>query len=301
MKWKKMKEEIDSNPSGGFSNWFSLQNDQDSAIIRFIGGDDEPYLYRRHYNAGKGFIVCSSGIYEGCVPCYLSESTAGIGKSSFQAAFSLIDYRKYHKVEKSGKNSYVECSGRSCELCKNNDPILSGRKYWSVGQTIADQLFVLNAELSNNCKGCYSGQLRVVEYECPKCSAILDYDERDPDTIKCFECKELIEPVEIIECDNCKKPERSSLSDWDIKITRCGAAGDQKTNYMFFQSRFGPVKEEFKEFVDPLDLKKILSPLTPDAQASSLGVANPFLGSGKAMPVPEKYQEYNDQTTDPFE
>lgn len=284
------KKAMDQKVAAGRANFFKLEPGE-TALVRFNCGPDEPEIVTSHFNnRNKG--ASPRHIEENCVGCWYKErGHKYLGYASERAAFNLIDCRFMHveesKTEKTKrgdkpKRIYTACTeDLTCKGCRRKLPKeRGGQKYWEMALSHAATLDTVNTQLSKKCKACGGqGRISVVSYECSNCAASIEFtppEEGDEEArVTCGSCREEITPVELIQCSNgCDWPERGSITDVNIEVTRTGS--DKQTQYNFVPQLPFTEPEDWMHECQPYDFKVVFRPQTPEQQAKLLGLDNPF-------------------------
>src|ERR1044072_8111252 len=157
MKWDEVERSVAESKkqrSGG-GRRFMLQDGQ-TAEVRFIGTDDEPFIYKTHFDKSigrdGGYVTCAedeakAGKHDGCVGCtkFRSQGKGGTIKGPQRRyAVSLFDPRKFHIFEEATKkeDKYKDCTDdTSCRYCRKNvKRAINGVEYWSMAENTVNQL-----------------------------------------------------------------------------------------------------------------------------------------------------------------
>ena len=281
----------------------------DAAEIRFIGlGKNEPFIYKRHYDAkSKRYIVCAedhvkAGEHEGCVVCALARTLRGkearVKPPQRLYAVSVFDPRKYHYVESKPKGEqYQPCTDDdSCRYCrKGNERKINGVRHWSMAEGLVLQLRQFERDVLGKTCARDGGRIKVTGYECPTCEAELEPD--DPaEEMRCVSCEKeqgkkpvQVLPKEVVACKTCgPKGKRLTLADAWVSVVKTGER--KNTTYNFNVGEVEPFDPDvfLKEFPDLKKIKPInfsenadFEPPSAGEMAAILGVDNPFGRSKK--------------------
>lgn len=287
--------------------------DGESVDIRLIGGEDEPFIYKRHYDAKTGrYIPCAedeakAGRHQGCVACMVARAVRGEGKTarlkSPQRVYvvSVFDPRKFHYVESKPKGEqYQPCADDdSCRYCRKGlERKINGVRYWEMAENLITQLRQFEVStLGKRCARCQTGRVKVAKYICPTCEEELEPDDPTQE-VRCVSCekesgKKLVEvkAKEVVHCAKCgPKGRRISLEHAWITVSVSGQRASKTWNFNVGEVEEFDADAFLKEFPDlkkiaPLHLSEMpdFQPASAAEQAAILGVPNPFgKGSKKA-------------------
>jgi hypothetical protein len=86
-------------------------------------------------------------------------------------------------------------------------------------------------------------------------------------------------PLEVVECDKCKDPERLQIFDTEIEIKKAGEGTASTLVFPKWVHQATPIPEKLTEMAKPWEFDKVFAPDPPDVMAKRLGVVNPFSGS----------------------
>ncbi len=286
--------------------------DGESVDVRFLVNENEPYIFKEHYIANvRRYLICAEdasreGKHTGCVPCFLARTDSKRYKNAARKfSFSVIDSRKYHVIE-GDKKEYKPCTDdESCKLCrKGNEAKASGIRYWSVPQSLADQIRTFEKESLGKACSC-GGRIKVKEYVCPECDEELEPDDPS-EASRCFNCEKsrgkkkpfMVQPEEILVCNKgCKSPKRVSLSDAWVTVSRSGE-GTQST-YNFAVSEVAPLTKEYADS-KPVEFSghPDFQPIASAEQAAICNVNNPFGGERARPPRPDEDKDEEDEDSE---
>lgn len=279
-----------------------------------------------HFDArSKRRSVCSAGPHAndrnkrqpcyGCDLFWSSMKTNGVtGKKEKgfmgrrdMAAFTVVDYGKYHKVEQIDRQTgqvrtndggqpyynWVKCSKSSegkgvCDACDASKEFKFGhRLHWPMGSDHYNTLLSYDEAVGRACVAC--GQKDVIRNDAwlcpnPECGdAIIDdktrLTKKEIDEIvykpcMCKSCGAEGFLTELISCVNCtpagKTPKRATIFDVDLKIQRVeDASGSNRTTLSIVGfTDPKPVAKQFADLAKPEDLAKIYAPTPLDRQAT---------------------------------
>jgi len=268
---------------GAYVPFFKL-DDGESAIVRFNGSEDEPHIFESHsIRRGNKFsgVNCAKDTpgHDGCVGCWSnSNGDKGVGRPASKGAFNLIDHRWYHKLldrEKSdGENKrykYILCSDDArCKYCrKKKKREHGGQKRVTFALQWAQLLAATDEKLSKKCKSCGVGRVKAVGYE-DEDGEPVDPPSDDEELEEAIESGEIFE---VLECNKCEEPERCTLNDALLEVTRVGSGTN--TTYKFDIEEIVEM-EEWETECEPGDLEAQNKPLSAEKQAGVIGVQNPF-------------------------
>lgn len=293
---------------GNKSRRFVIQ-DGETAMVRFLVNPNEPFIYKRHFanNAGRNgrYLVCAEdkareGKHSGCVVCAVARSQGKGGNvrlASRVYGFSVLDPRKYHRVEEGKDVSYELCSEDArCRWCrKGNESKATGVCHWTLAEAVALQLKTFEHDLlGEKCAICQVGRIKVVEYVCPDCGEIVEPEDGTTE-VRCFNCNPkkvvMVMPQEVVKCSKgCKGARRTTLADAWVAVTRSGSG--TSTTYNFAPGEIGPMPKEWED-AEPINFEEIgeFQPETATEQAVILQVKNPF----KDAPADDDDEENDDQ------
>lgn len=275
------------------SRRFVIQ-DGESASVRFLVNENEPYIYKRHFANAAGrngrYLVCAEdavrdGKHDGCVVCAVARSQGKGGNvrlSSRVYGFSVLDPRKYHRIEQGKEVEYDICTEDArCKWCrKGNDAKATGVCHWTLAEAVALLLKTFeHVLLGEKCAICQVGKIKVAEYTCPECGEVVEVDDPEAE-VRCFTCNPkkivMVMPQEAVRCSKgCKNARRTSLADAWVIVTRSGSG--TSTTYNFAPGEVAALGEEWKDAV-PIDFPNIteFQPESASEQAVILQVKNPF-------------------------
>lgn len=274
------------------------------------GGGD----YKFHWK-----FVCSGGPWylsrnrEPCLGCdhHWDYSTKEARKKAFTTqalnAFSVLDYRKHHTVEKTSKRGkkyteYVPCLGRACTLCAARTPSVPYHvKPLVLGKEHFDTLLSFNEQAGCMCRSCGEGEVRTIAWLCGSCKdALIDMDTTqlsDEDIRKlsmsimeCAACHHRGFPMECVECTKCSNPQRATIFDVDFDIKKQLVGADKSILQCSNMSRPGPVAEAYRSVIG-LELDKIYAPPSLEFQKKIMGLV-PWEDKGDKEPAAEQHRPY---------
>jgi len=273
-----------------FGRPFFQLKEGDSARIRFLPSENEPYLNNIHWiQQGVGFtLICRE---KDCVCCHYYLKDPAIGVKTSRAAFNIIDARKVHLLReiKQGRETYVTytCQGPECSFCsQGNEAKEAGVKYWECSTSLALQISDIAHNLRERCL-CNTGMIHLVEHICPQCQEPIMHRPDISEFTVCSECQNTVKPLERLKCSNAncpgffqdgdpwagegkKGPSRAGIEFSYLKVTRTG-----KRDYSLIPEPFSPLEEKHRNY-KPLDLKTLLRPPSIEEQARRLEVDDPF-------------------------
>lgn len=273
----------------------------DEAIIRIL--PHEMYIFWEHTAKKEGKIrqtKCTklSDGYEGnCVGCYYGKRDKYEGKKLDEKlittrkvqVFTVLDLRKVHTIiDEKGTKSVTPCRARKCAMCDSGNPSqIAGRRHWKLGKTGVALLDEANNEIGETCINCKTGTIEIIGMVCEECGAPV-FDENDLfnmtpgglrdatlNLYKCGDCGHEGFPKELIECNNCKEPERASILDTNLRVKKIKSDGKSAGIKITPTMKFEEIPEELMG-VEPYNFEEIFGDLPLDTQASFLGLPNPY-------------------------
>lgn len=306
------------------------------------------YLYGEHFHATlERGSVCSAGPFvnwkdkrDPCYACDLfwsgmqpdpqtGKKKRGPMSRRDMASFTVIHFHPYHQVEqvdlrtgqvrvnqKTGQPfySWVQCTGRGCEMCKANKIVKPAhRLHWDMGTGHFNTLWEYDKVIGNSCTTCGGRDViawdALVCRECGEAKVIADETTLQPKEIdeiyrsinKCSACGFEGFLKEVISCKNCSQtghiPQRSSLFDVNINVQRFATDNSTQTTLMVTQwSQPCPIDPQYKELAEPLELEKIFAPTALEDQAAIYGLTQAAIASLKAGNTPAARQPVTPDT-----
>lgn len=257
-----------------------------------------------HYNGSKGVkrrsCTCSAGLVatlddmgnpnfeagnKPCIPCYYidEEGADDYINRGRKIVFTGVVLKWFHQKTVDKKTVFEACAGKRCKLCAEGAKKQFGRRvFWSMGPVWAQYIIQKHAMLQKSC-GC-GGVLTYMGFSCPKCAAsIRTYEDQPPSDgeieklrtseIRCPKCKEKIQAIAEVECDECDEPTLVDLWSVALKPLRIG------DKFSPDLESWRPLKEKEMQALSaykPIDFKKFLSPSSLKEQSEWYGLKNPF-------------------------
>lgn len=285
---------------GGWMRYFSL-GDGETASVLFLGTPEtEPALSREHSIKDGNKFSSIQHRENDCVACHVN--TGGdrrVGRPSVRARFTFFDLRWARKRKdkersaKDGQDRYkyepIEEDVVTDEGIRKGVYVRRGKCGWRMPAQWAQALETAEARVNKKCKNCGKGRISVSGYEGAKTKGLDDE-----------EIEELLEKgkiKEVLECSKCDDPERTSVFNSVVEITRSGTK--KSTSYQFSVTLDDiPTEGMPEEMPEAYDWDSVDGEPSTSAQAQALGVRDPF-SSGKGSAA-SSYDE-DDDDDDPFE
>lgn len=186
-------------------------------------------------------------------------------------------YMEWRKGSKRGNDEYA-----LGKYEKKNGHVM----HWSLAHGQWNTLTTYANGLASSCRSCQTqDSIRELALVCRGCGeAIVEFDStsltdaelnkiRD-EAVKCRVCSHVGYLDNIIECQNCSHGEEATLFDFDLEVLQVKSSDEDKAAVLQIRKSIGPrpLDASYKDDQrKPLDLPKIFTPFSMDAQEKILG------------------------------
>lgn len=241
-------------------------------------------------------------------------------RRSDKCAVSVLVQAPFYKVPQTNKEGAVQMNDRTKTpymewkkgSLRGNDALAMGgyeKKFghvmhWSLGYGHWESLRQYANTLASNCRTCGgNGTIRECALVCQSCGeAVVEMDTTTlttgelekikDDQVRCRYCKHFGYLDNIIECAQCSNGKEASMFDHDLEVRQVKSSEKGKGTTLMVVRAIGPrpILDQFgAEQRKPLDLAKIFTPFSMEAQMKILGpvpdeqsqvVRTPVTGSG---------------------
>lgn len=317
-----IKSVIDENrrsqQSGGFMRYFKLEDGETTTVL-FMDPTEPAYVKEHNFKNGKSFKAIQHR-EENCVCCHVSSGgDRRVGRAAEKACFSLFDLSWRRKTKNEEKTKEAGQDRFDYERVEEDDVtpkgiarglfVRGGKCGWKMSTQWMQAINAINIASGRRCKNC-NGKLKRIGYERKDGAKFLASKYEDHQIEGLLQGGKILEKLE---CAGCDSPERKTIFNSIVQITRAGK--DTNTTY-----QFEVVPDDLPEDVvtaleaedgpKPFDWEEMFPEPSTDAQAMDLGVRNPFPSSGKAGKSSKAASSYDeddeedddedDYTEDPF-
>ena len=296
MNFGRLKTELDRQNAGRGGGGFMKFADGETKRLRFIGGDDEPFLIMSHFvkrvpPKGRGLTCYAHGpwadSYPGCILC-AAKGDPGIGDPNPRYLMTVLSGLAVHPfTTQQGDKQITQnfpctqaATGR-CDACAaGHAPQSEGRMQLELAGTHMQNLVSCDKSVRKRCKACRGlGELHITGHECSYCGSAVNVP-LDPKgqplyeaQLRCPACHNDVNAEPSVRCsEGCEDAEPMRLSDCWVDVTRSG--GGKSTTYSFTAMPPSPLTEA-EVRITPLDFAN-KKPGDPNEVARLCGIANPW-------------------------
>ena len=278
----------ESQSQGGFMRYFRLGDGESTEVILLGTPATEPYQLKKHsFRDGKMFKTIAHR-EENCVACYANTNgDRRVNRPGIKLGFTFYDLawmRKKKDEERSTKEGRdrfqfkrVDADAVTPKGVRKGIYVRAGKCGWEMPPQWATALDAVNNANRKRCRSCMKGKITLVSYWSVKKKKKVSLGDKEPD-----EVQELINSgkvTEKLECSKCKKPERMTIFNSIVTITRSGQ--NTNTSYQFGLSP-DDYPEDFVELMDSkeppeaYDWESLTAEPSTSQQAQELGIRDPF-------------------------
>lgn len=217
-------------------------------------------------------------------------------------AVSVLVQAPFYKVPQTGKDGKVQMNEKTNQPYmewkkgskRGNDEYALGKyekknghvMHWSLAFGQWNVMLAYANGLASSCRSCNTqDSIRELALVCRGCGeAIVEFDStsltdaelnkiRD-EPVKCRTCGHTGYLDNIIECNNCPHGDEATLFDFDLEVLQVKSSEEDKAAQLQIRKAIGPrpLDASFKDDLrKPLDLPKIFTPFSMEAQEKILG------------------------------